>query len=209
MTEVLDDFYVDEAELLPANGVQPPTGNYDRYILPGSDGKAKEMTRTTTIASGMDDGYGLGTWSLYRAIWGIAQREDLIALLRAISLPAIDEPASRATLKEVADKAKLLAGTDSSSNWGTAAHGVLQRVDQGESEATIHPYWHPLVANYRAELEREGLTVVPGFIERVCWCARYDIGGRFDTAYQESDGSYVIGDKKTKGYPDDKPLSVS
>jgi hypothetical protein len=212
MTATLDDFYVDESEIdfALAGAVAPePTGNYDRYILPISNepgAPTKEMTRTTTIASGMDDGFGLGTWSLYRAIWGVAQRDDFIASLRALDINAAD---SRPTLREIADKAKLIAGTDAASNWGTAAHGVLQRVDKGEGKSTIHEYWHPLIDNYLLKLERAGLSVVPNMIERVCRCVRYDIGGRFDNIYMSADGSYLIGDKKTKGDPDDRPLSVS
>lgn len=189
MTET--DFYADESLELGEGRPEEPKGQYDRYILPRGDGQAMEYTRTTTLVGTVDSGVGLGIWRKYRAAWGVAQRDDLINRLRAV--PVDDHT----TIREICDKAELIAGTDAGANDGTAAHAVLQRVDQGEAIEAIHPYYHPLVRNYQAELARLGITVLPQYVERTCRCARLDAGGKPDNIYQLDDGSLVIGDKKT------------
>lgn len=189
MTET--DFYADESLELGEGKPEEPKGQYDRYILPRGDGQAMEYTRTTTLVGTVDSGVGLGIWRKYRAAWGVAQRDDLIKRLRAV--PADDHT----TIREICDKAELIAGTDAAANDGTAAHAVLQRVDQGEAMENIHPYYLPLVQNYLAELARRGITVLPQYVERTCRCARLDAGGKPDNIYQLDDGSLVVGDKKT------------
>lgn len=188
-----DDYYDQPTE---ATGFQPPTGNYDRYILPEGDGggnsRKKEYTSVTTVSGSLDNGVGLGIWKTWRVAWGVAQRDDLVARLRGVDVE------DRDTIREVVKVAETVGRVEEAANLGTAFHAVLQRVDQGEDESTIHPYFHPVVANYREALERAGLRVVPEMIERVCRNSVYDTGGRFDNIYEEIDsGTFVIGDKKT------------
>jgi hypothetical protein len=190
MIEVDDIFDVDPSPLGDGKP-EEPKGQYDRYTLPRGDGQAMEYTRTTTLVGTVDAGYGLGVWTKYRAAWGVAQRDDLIARLRAVP---VDD---KATIREVCDKAELIAGTDAAANDGTAAHAVLQRVDQGAPIEDIHPYYHPLVRNYQAELAAKGITVIPEYVERTCRCARLDTAGKPDNIYRLADGLLVIGDKKT------------
>lgn len=185
-----DDFYATEMDL---GGAEPaePADRYGRRILPRGDGTAVPYTRATTLAGSLDGGHGVMVWRKYRAAWGVAQRDELIQRLRAV--PADD----KATIREVCDKAELIAGTEAAADQGTAAHAVLQRVDQGESINNIHSYYQPLVRNYQEALRIAGITVLPQYVERTYRCARYDIEGHPDNIYQLSDGSLVIGDKKT------------
>jgi hypothetical protein len=188
---VLDDFYDISTSPLGDGKPEEPRGQYDRYILPRGDGQAMEYTRTTTLVGSIDSGYGLGVWQKYRTVWGAAQRDDLIARLRAVP---VDD---KATIREVCDTAELIGGVEAAANDGTAAHAVLQRVDQGTPIEDIHPYYQPLVRNYQAELVAKGITVIPELIERTCRCARLDTAGKPDNVYRLADGSLVIGDKKT------------
>jgi len=202
MTAVMDDFYADE-EMQLGGSIPEPTGRYDRYVLPdGPRNKGREFTRTTTIAGSLSSGFGLGVWTKYRAAWGVAQRDDLIARLRAVPVDDKD------TLKEVCQTAETVAGVESGSNWGTACHAVLQRVDMGEPIENIHPYFHVLVHNYQAELARHGLVAIPQYVERVCRNTIFDCAGKFDNIYAEQCGRQVVGDKKTKGDPDADVMSV-
>lgn len=189
MTDI--EFYADESLMLEDGKPEEPRGQYSRYILPRGDGQAMEYTRTTTLVGTVDSGVGLMVWAKYRAAWGVAQRDDLIARLRAVP---VDD---KITIREVCDKAELIAGTDAAANDGTAAHAVLQRVDQGEPIENIHPYYQPLVRNYQAELAAKGITVIPEYVERTCRCAHLDTAGKPDNIYRLADGSLVIGDKKT------------
>lgn len=189
MTDI--EFYADESLMLEDGKPEEPRGQYSRYILPRGDGQAMEYTRTTTLVGIVDSGVGLMVWAKYRAAWGVAQRDDLIARLRAVP---VDD---KITIREVCDKAELIAGTDAAANDGTAAHAVLQRVDQGEPIENIHPYYQPLVRNYQAELAAKGITVIPEYVERTCRCAHLDTAGKPDNIYRLADGSLVIGDKKT------------
>lgn len=185
------EFYADESLMLEDGKPNEPTDRYGRKILPQGDGTAVPYTRATTLAGSLDSGHGLLVWQKYRAAWGVAQRDDLIARLRAVP---VDD---KITIREVCDKAELIAGTDAAANDGTAAHAVLQRVDQDEPIENIHPYYQPLVRNYQAALAAKGITVLPEYVERTYRCARYDIEGHPDNIYQLSDGSLVVGDKKT------------
>lgn len=209
---IKDDYYTDVDALdLTEGGIEPPTGNYKRYILPvnpDGTGPSKEYTRTSTIAGSMDDSYGLALWRLRRVVWAAAQRDDLMQTLR--SIPLDDESKEwRSTVDEVITAAEVVAGNDSASAIGKSIHNVIQRVGMGERHDTIHPYFHNLIDNYLAALEREGLHILPEYIERVCRCMRYDIGGRFDNVYQDDKGRFIIGDTKTIGDPDDKPVTIA
>lgn len=187
---VVDDFYT--IEELPDLG-QPtrPTGNYQRDILPRGDGQSMEYTRASTIGGMLSDGTGLGVWTKYRAVWGAAQRDDLIARLRAVDRD------DKVTIREVCQTAEIIGATEEGANWGTAAHAALQRIDEGCDISEIHEYFHPLVHNYREALRDAGITVLPQYIERTVRCARYDISGHPDNIYRLDDGTHVIGDKKT------------
>lgn len=189
---IIDDFGADiDAPDLGNGKVAEPTGNYDRYILPRGDGQSMEYTRTTTLVGDSDGSYGVMTWRKYRAAWGVAQRDELIAQLRAVDRD------DKATIREVCAKAELIAGTESASDFGTAAHNILQRVDEGLSIEEVHEYWRPLVLNYQEALRIAGIEVIPQYVERTCRFARYDVAGKPDNIYRLHDGSLAIGDKKT------------
>ena len=205
---VKDDYYEDiDALDLGDGGITPPTGNYNRYILPvnpDGTGPTKEYTRTTTISGSMDDGYGLAKWRLRRVVWAALQRDDLVQQMR--SIPLDDTVEFKSAADSAIATAEVIAGNESASTIGQSIHNVIERVGRGERHATIHSYFHNLIDNYLLALEREGLTVLPQYIERVCRNMRYDIGGRLDNIYQDDKGRFVIGDTKTIGDPDDKPV---
>lgn len=188
----LDDFGADIDVPELGNGkVAEPTGRYDRYILPRGDGQSMEYTRTTTLVGDADGSYGVMTWRKYRVAWGVAQRDELIAQLRSVDRD------DKATIREVCAKAELIAGTESASDFGTAAHNILQRVDEGLPIEEVHEYWRPLVLNYQEALRIAGIEVIPQYVERTCRFARYDVAGKPDNIYRLHDGSLAIGDKKT------------
>lgn len=187
-----DDFYDIDVSALGEGGPAEPTDRYGRKILPRGDGTAVAYTRATTLSDSLGGGVGLQIWTKYRAVWGVAQRDELIARLRAVP---VDD---KATIREVCSKAELIGGTEADADNGTAAHAVLQRLDQGVTDIDgIHPYYQPLARNYQAALQEHGITVLPAYVERTCRYARYDLEGHPDNIYQLDDGSLVIGDKKT------------
>lgn len=197
-----DDLLADPIEV--SSGGEP-MGRYGRYVLPTGPGKAREHMSPSTLGKSLEDGYGLGVWRARRIAWAIATRPDLALKLSSISLAELDKSDDA---KEVMAAAELVGAIDEGSNLGTAIHNVLQRVDQGEPDSAFHPYFAPIIANYRAALAAAGLIVIPELIERVVLCSRYGCAGKFDNIMAEADGTLVLVDKKSERDPTDGPQSI-
>lgn len=192
-TAEIDDFYAEPIEFDSGDSLL----ERGRYRLPttnGMDGKSHLHTRVTTIAGALPDTTGLGIWQSDRVAWAMAQRPDLCALLRSVPLDDV------ATIREVRAKAEIIAQADEGSNFGSAVHNVLAQVDRdGMTPRANTDCFTQIVVNYQAKLAEYGLTVLPEYVERVVRMRVYDIAGRLDNIYRESDGTLVLADKKTKG----------
>jgi hypothetical protein len=147
---------------------------WKRYRLPHpTSGRAMGWTRATTFAKTIDDTYTLNMWGRRMSIKGLSMRPDLLA---ATASTPLDE---RDKLNKIAEDAAEHAGSKSAATLGTALHAFAEQVDAG-LEPYIPAPWDADVRAYRAALEREGVTILPGLIERIVVVERYGVAGTFD-----------------------------
>lgn len=149
-----------------------------RYILPDpKTGKERQFTRVSTIAHTLADTFHLDKWNGRMIAKGMGLRPDLASLAGQY-----DVTDDKAKLNEIAEKAKEAAGGSHGANLGTALHGYAERLDSGEDV-----FKQRLAANtrrclelYRDTITREGITMLPQYMERVVLNSRYEIVGRLD-----------------------------
>jgi hypothetical protein len=137
MTAALDD---------PFDLDAPPGPQRDRWGRPclipaGKTAKDRTAyTRISTLSGFVADDFGLSTWKLRLAAVGLAQREDLCAMIAALP-PLNDLKCDKTTLtkaqkdQDADTKAKLdsylelahdVAGGNYKANYGTAVHGFIE-----------------------------------------------------------------------------------
>lgn len=151
---------------------------WGQYLLPDPvTGKEKGWVRVTTVARTLSDEYNLTQWKLRMACKGIALRPDLIAGAAAAD-PAVDKD----TLDSIAGKAMESAGSSSGSTLGTAVHTFAQRIDGGEELGAMGapPSIAADLAEYTDTLRRHGLTVYPGYMERIVVIPELGVAGTLD-----------------------------
>lgn len=160
-----------------------------RYQLPDPvTGQPASWTRATNFAETLADQYGLTQWKIYQVLRGLRRRPDLVARVQVL-----DEE-DRSALREVTDEALSAAASQAKANVGTAIHDALALLDRGQD---VPEPFRPWAAAYQRELERCGLTVVPGMVEfRVCNRDREAVGTG-DRMLRTADGRLVVGDVKT------------
>lgn len=147
---------------------------YGRYKLPHPvSGKPTAYTRATTFAKSISDTYTLSMWSQRMAAKGITIRPDLYAAVAATDLSERDK------LNKLVEDAKATAGAKSGANLGTALHAFTEQLDRGEKVTAPAP-WDADVEAYRIALERAGIEIVPGMIERIVLNEQFSIAGTFD-----------------------------
>lgn len=114
---------------------------HDRPLLvPVGGGERTPFTRMSTLAKYLCDDFGLGTWQRRLLAIGMAEREDLCAMVAA--LPALNDAQcdkkaltkeqrtqdaiTKSKLDEYIDLALEQAGRNWKANVGTAIHGLIE-----------------------------------------------------------------------------------
>jgi hypothetical protein len=191
-----------------------PRDGLRRYLLPdigGDPNITKGRTRVTTVASTMENGFGLTIWRRRTVIRGMGLRPDLMA--RAGAADPLD-PGYDKLLDSIEAAAFEAGGGSAGSNLGAAQHHVFDRYfGKGEKLDTIAEYFHADILAVERELAVKKIKLLPGYNERVVYCRIYDRGGKIDAIAELEDGTYAILDWKTEKdpieYPDGKTIQLA
>lgn len=141
----------------------PRTDRWGRpEILDPATGRYVARTRVTTIAKTLDGMEGIMNWREVMVAGGAALRPDILAKVAA-RWPRTD--ANKAELNRLAEELREAAAASSGANLGDALHTVLARRLTGEDFTPLPPLDADLKA-VEELLERAGLEVVPGLVER-------------------------------------------
>lgn len=177
-----------------------PDGDRDhfgRYRLPDPTGQKegrKAFTRATTGAKALDDTYNLSAWDVRQVVTGIHSKPELLDLFPEFG----DYREQREALEEIAESARVAAGSKEASEFGTALHAWLEFIDGGHGTlADVPKEFRPKAEKYLEVLADWGITVLPGGIERIVWHQATGFVGTLDRLYVLADGTVVIGDVKT------------
>jgi hypothetical protein len=180
----------------PAKRGDAPTGQWGWYKLPHPiTGEPDQLyPRVSTIAKTLADEYGLTEWKLRMVAKGVAIRPDLAA-----SAAAADPDTDKKVLGDIVKSAMEAAEAGRGANFGTAMHKFAERLDDGESAASMHipDALKPDLTAYAAALQAAGLTVVPEYSERVVVNASQEYAGRIDRIVRDRQGALFILDLKT------------
>lgn len=184
----------DDAEV----DIGPKRDRWGRPLLVPRGGTEKvPYSRASSLsdyASGVKT--GLETWKRRLAVVGVAQREDIAAMIAA--LPSTDtgdkkdDAVTKAQLDEYIEEALISAGASAKANWGTAVHGFTT---DGVGVEHAPERMKADIEAYERELGRLGITPIAD--EVFIACDEVRAAGTFDHLYRLPDGRVVVGDKKT------------
>jgi hypothetical protein len=147
---------------------------WGRYLLPHPDtGQEQTWTRATTIANTLADRYGLEQWAKRNVALGIGARRDLYAQAAAA------KPDDKTTLTRIVEQAEEAASSKAGANLGSALHRFTERIDAGE-DITVPEPWAQDVAAYTATMQANGITVAPGWLERILLIPEIEAAGTCD-----------------------------
>jgi hypothetical protein len=171
---------------------EPERDRWGRYKLPHPEtGERRVWTRTTKLASTLDDSYGLNEWDKRMVVYGIGKRLDLADLAAASDLDDVKQ------LTNIAKQAKAAARADERANKGTALHKYTERVDRGlPTRAAAR--WEPDIAVYTAALEKWEITTNANYCERITIIPQVEVAGTMDKIVSYK-GVPTIADLKTGG----------
>lgn len=175
-----------------------PEAKRGRYTLPNPEtGKSKSWQRVTNFVKMTDDTYHLELWKQRNVAKGVALLAEA-GRLDISDLAERDVKLDRDRLNKVCETAQDVAEAYKMADEGTALHTSTELADYAGGDLNRVPVVHrPKIRMYLDALAANGLTVVPGMIERVTASAKYECAGKFDRIYQLSNGVRVIGDLKT------------
>lgn len=143
---------------------EPKRDRWGRYVLPDPEtGEERSWTRATTVSGLLDDRYNIEQWGKRMVAVGLSRRTDLAALAKAY---AKDPDGNKRGLNGVVKDAVEAGGGSARSNIGTAIHAATEALDRGEVVDMPPPYDRD-VEVYGATLDKLGINVVPGWIERI------------------------------------------
>jgi len=169
--------------------VEIPRDRYGRpMIVPaGKATKRVPYRRTTTFVGCLDDTYGLQQWKTRQVAYGMGQRKDLVLAAAAA------DPADKARLGEIADKATEHAQASGAATIGTALHALTERVDRGQPLGTIPQEYQADIDAYRAATELIEYTAIETFRVHDGW----KVAGTADRIGRIAGGRPAIMDVKT------------
>lgn len=179
----------------PAELPQAPEAKWGRYTLPHPEtGNSTKFSRATTLAGSLDDKAGVAKWVQRNIVLGLKRDPDLLD-----DVDLFGEPRDvNRDLDKLIDSAGELAGAKEASERGTAIHAWTEAVERDGVELDQVPAdFRPTVKAYLDELDKAGITTVPGMVERLVWNRHTGHVGTLDRIYELADGTRVIGDVKT------------
>lgn len=155
-----------------------------RYRLDG-----KDYTRATTMAKTLSTEYGVHQWETERAVWGVCQRPDLVAVVGSTDV------SDRRALKPLVADALVVGKRDAAANEGTAGHQYAVSVLTGRVPLSDVPdRYRPCIAALCVELQRLGLNVQSA--EQIVTNTLAQSAGKYDLELVDAQGFHLIGDLK-------------
>ena len=151
--------------------------------------KPISWTRATTVASTLEDRFGLERWAKRNVVLGIAARPDLYALATSA------KPEDKDLLHQIVDDAEAAAKARSGANLGNALHRITARIDTGE-ELDVAAAWKPDIDAYCQTLADSAIEIHTEYVERVVINKDYKIAGTLDRLITHRGTTYVA-DLKT------------
>lgn len=169
-----------------------PTIDRDRWgrpmIHPKPGAKPVAYTRATTIASTLDDSFGLTRWKQRMTALGITKRRDLFTAIAATS------PDDKAALDALCEQAMEAAGASAAATTGTALHAFTERLDRGLELGDVPDEYAADLDAYREVTAATGWSVKG--VEVFTVNHTHKIAGTADRVV-EIDGIRYIADVKT------------
>jgi hypothetical protein len=155
-----------------------------RYRIEGQD-----YTRASTMAKTLSTEFGVHQWETERAVWGVCQRPDLVALAHSTDVT------DRRALKPLVADALVIGKRDAAANEGTAGHQYAVSVLTGKiSLSDVPDRYRPCITALTVELQRLGCTVVS--TEQIVTNTIAGSAGRYDLELVDAQGFHLIGDLK-------------
>lgn len=113
-----------------------PRDQWDRPIIVTPAGEVLSYIRASSYGC-IEDKYGISRWKRTQVVYGMSRAFHLVQ--RAQSAAGTFTKQDRAILREVADRAEIVAGSDAGSLTGTALHKLSERRDQGADLSYLDP----------------------------------------------------------------------
>lgn len=194
-------------DFLDLDGV--PRDQWDRPLIqPLEGGDLVPYTRVSTFADTLSNGGGLVYWKSRMAARGIAQREDIAALVAGLKFSSHPDKKQREKDDAKANKEldalieEAIAAVDDSARYGTAVHAFTEP----DPSPHVPTRMQPDVASYHQALEDHGFTCVEA--ETFVVHDGLKVAGSLDGLYEhKSLPGLFVGDKKT-GNIKPTPLSI-
>lgn len=214
--ELADDFdspdqfdSVTDAPMAPQvkkNDPMRPTAKRGRYTLPNPEnGRSKSWRRVSNTVKPFEDTYHLELWKQRNVVKGVC----ILARDGRLNVDGEakrDVKLDRERLNNIAETAQDVAEAYKMADEGTSLHASVEIVNHAAGDLNRVPVHHRTkVRMYLNALAANGLSIVPGMIERVTASAKYQTAGTFDMILRLADGSYAMADLKTG---DDLELSL-
>lgn len=177
---------------------EPQRDGYGRpLITPPDGGKPEPYTRVSTFAEALSDAGGLVTWKGRMAARGIAQREDLAAMVAGLTFSTDPDDAKRRKADRANNKLldsyieTAICAVDDKAAWGTAVHSFTEP----DPSPFVPERMRADVASYEQALADYDLTCVEA--ERFVVHDELKVAGTFDGIWTHPILGRVLGDKKT------------
>ena len=170
---------------------EPKRDRWGRYLLPDPEtGIERAWTRVTTVSGVLGDRYNLELWQQRMVALGLADRPDLLALVRV-------HRRDKRRLKQLVADALEAGNSEHRREIGTAIHAATEAADLGEP-IDLGPPFDLDVAAYSAEMRRRGIRVVDGWVERILLAPQLGVAGTTDRLLECDEWELPrIGDVKT------------
>lgn len=131
------------------------------YVHNPAAGKEIIYTRVTTFIDCLEDKFFLEGWRAERTLMGLSVRDDLIERVQAA------DPDDRDELRAIVADAQEAGGIHEAAKAGTDRHGLVELIHKGlPLPADIDRAALADLAAYRDLLDRWGMEVAPGTVER-------------------------------------------
>lgn len=140
-----------------------PRDQWDRPLIVNLDGSGvSPYIRASSYGDIIEDEYTLTWWKMRSVAYGLSRGHHLV--VKAQSVQSMTGGHNIAALKDVCERALILAGADAGAITGTGLHVLSQRVDAGEDLSWLDPLTLACLEAYRALLAPFEILATEGFV---------------------------------------------